>query len=157
MAGDRSVLNSAVDSGVALWKTLHPMRAVACLNPNRAFNASQKPQETKGMPTVIKRRRRIVSFRVSEEEYLNLCQATDSAGAHSISDFARHVTCHHSLVLVGGGNGNGNNGTNGHGIHASTAELAPAPAMAMEITRLRERMDDVDQKMTALARRVSRI
>ena len=54
------------------------------------------------MPTVIKSRRRIVSFRVSEEEYLNLCQATDSAGAHSISDFARHVTCHHSLVLVGG-------------------------------------------------------
>ena len=103
------------------------------------------------MPTVIKSRRRIVSFRVSEEEYLNLCQATDSAGAHSISDFARHVTCHHSLVLVGG------NGSNGHGIHASTAELAPAPAMAMEITKLRERMDDVDRQMMTLARRVSRI
>lgn len=105
------------------------------------------------MPTVIKRRRRIVSFRVSEEEYLNLCQATDSAGAHSISDFARHVTCHHSLVLVGGHGG----GSNGNGIHASSAELAPAAAMAMEITKLRERLDDVDRQMMTLARRVSRI
>ena len=134
------------------------------------------------MPPVIKRRRRIVSFRVSEEEYLNLCQATDSAGAHSISDFARHVTCHHSLVLVNGNgsngdshttnggnggfnsshsgsssNGNCNGGANGHGIHASHAELAPAPAMAMEITRLRERLDDMDRQMLALSRRVSRV
>ena len=105
------------------------------------------------MPSVIKRRSRTVSFRVSEEEYLNLCQATDSSGAHSISDFARHVTCHHSLVLVHSSNTPSNPSNNGNGI----AELHPAPAMAMEVNRLRERIDTVEKQVTNLTRRVSRV
>lgn len=38
---------------------------------------------------VLKRRSRLVSFRLSEEEYQELCSACISSGARSISDLAR--------------------------------------------------------------------
>jgi len=38
---------------------------------------------------VFKRKNRMISFRVSEEEYRQLQSATLSAGARSISDYAR--------------------------------------------------------------------
>lgn len=40
---------------------------------------------------VFKRRSRIVSFRVSEEEYQQLFRASLQSGAHSVSDWARHL------------------------------------------------------------------
>jgi len=38
---------------------------------------------------VFKRRTRIVSFRLSEDEYLELFEVSRMHGAHSVSDFAR--------------------------------------------------------------------
>ena len=126
------------------------------------------------MSSLLKRRGRIVSFRVSEEEYLNLCQATDAAGAHSISDFARHVTCHHSLVLsrtaTATASGNGNTNGNGNGLPSSTkaipanpslnnshTELHPAQSVVIEVNRLRERVDQLFHQMQSLARQMSRV
>lgn len=41
---------------------------------------------------VFKRRTRIVSFRVSEDEYQELLGVCMAQGAHSVSDFARLAT-----------------------------------------------------------------
>jgi hypothetical protein len=106
------------------------------------------------VPPKIKRRGRIVSFRVSEEEYLNLCRATESAGADSISDFARHVACHHSLVFSTG-NGNGNSNGDSHSMNQNF-EVHPAPALAIEVTRLGQRVDELTKQVQILTRRVNR-
>lgn len=42
---------------------------------------------------VIQRRSRLVSFRLSEQEYLTLQNLTITEGARSISDFARSTLC----------------------------------------------------------------
>ena len=42
---------------------------------------------------IFKKRNRIVSFRVSEEEFQILQQVSESQGAHSISDYARLASC----------------------------------------------------------------
>ncbi len=42
---------------------------------------------------VLKRRTRIVSFRLSEEEYEALFASCVSNGARSVSDYARSATC----------------------------------------------------------------
>ena len=42
---------------------------------------------------VFKKRCRIVSFRVSEEEFELLQRVSEAQGAHSISDYARVVAC----------------------------------------------------------------
>ncbi len=49
--------------------------------------------------TVLKRRSRIVSFRVSHEEYEALKRRCISEGARSISDFARASACHFSNAM----------------------------------------------------------
>ncbi len=49
----------------------------------------------------MKRRSRIVSFRLSDEEYKSLKNVTASRGARSVSEFTRSVAC--------------NVGTNGNG------------------------------------------
>ena len=103
---------------------------------------------------MLKRRERIVSFRVSEEEYLNLCSATEAAGAHSISDFARHVACHHSLVFSSATT-NGNGSGNGYETVAAV-DVHPAPALAVEVGKLRKRVDELTQQMQVLVRRVNR-
>lgn len=43
--------------------------------------------------TVFKKRTRIVSFRVSDEEYRKLQKLSRQKGAHSISDYARQLAC----------------------------------------------------------------
>lgn len=53
--------------------------------------------------TVYKKRLRIVSFRVSEDEYAALQAISIASGAHSISDFARSVTCRFTKAEIGGG------------------------------------------------------
>lgn len=42
---------------------------------------------------VLNKRTRIVSFRVSEEEYSLLQRASLAEGARSISEYARKITC----------------------------------------------------------------
>ena len=44
------------------------------------------------MPT-FKKRNRIISFRVSDEEFEILLQVSEAQGAHSISDYARLAAC----------------------------------------------------------------
>ncbi len=51
------------------------------------------------MPTFIKRNR-IVSFRLSDEEYDRLEQISRAHGAHSVSDFVR-ITTHHAIAGSG--------------------------------------------------------
>jgi hypothetical protein len=41
----------------------------------------------------IKRRSRIVSFRLSDEEYNSLKTVTESRGARSVSEFTRSIAC----------------------------------------------------------------
>lgn len=41
----------------------------------------------------IKRRSRIVSFRLSDEEYNSLKTVTESRGARSVSEFTRSMAC----------------------------------------------------------------
>ena len=41
----------------------------------------------------MKRRSRIVSFRLSDEEYNSLKNVTESRGARSVSEFTRKVAC----------------------------------------------------------------
>jgi predicted DNA-binding protein len=42
---------------------------------------------------VFKKRNRIVSFRVSEDEYQTLQRVSEQQGAHSVSDYARYLAC----------------------------------------------------------------
>ena len=42
---------------------------------------------------VFRRRTRVVSFRLSDEEYENLRRASLTEGAHSVSDYARVALC----------------------------------------------------------------
>ena len=53
--------------------------------------------------TVLKRRTRMVNFRLSEEEYKDLKNICVANGARSVSDFARAAVCQ----MVGNTNGNG--------------------------------------------------
>lgn len=51
--------------------------------------------------TVLKRRTRMVNFRLSEDEYKDLKNVCITNGARSVSDFAREAVCN----LVGSANG----------------------------------------------------
>jgi hypothetical protein len=42
---------------------------------------------------ILKKRERIVSFRVSDDEYESLRSASEKEGAHSISEYARRAAC----------------------------------------------------------------
>lgn len=66
--------------------------------------------------SVFKRRTRIISFRVSEEEYGHLLRISSESGAHSISDWARAVTCAHCGCEVRGPN-------RAHDLNARVDEL----------------------------------
>ncbi len=55
--------------------------------------------------TVFQKRTRIVSFRVSDDEYRKLQKLSRQKGAHSISDYARQLACvadgqHHQLPAL---------------------------------------------------------
>ena len=61
---------------------------------------------------VLKRRSRIVSFRLSDEEYAAMMESCISQGSRSLSDYARSAACHHP----DGGNGFGGDGEKGQSI-----------------------------------------
>jgi len=42
---------------------------------------------------VFKKRNRIVSFRVSDDEYQTLQRISEQQGAHSVSAYARYLAC----------------------------------------------------------------
>ena len=43
---------------------------------------------------ILKRRSKIVSFRLSDEEYDSLKNVSETRGARSVSEFTRSVACH---------------------------------------------------------------
>jgi hypothetical protein len=47
---------------------------------------------------MLKCRTRILSFRVSEEEYLQIVRASSQSGAYSVSDWARDTIRQHTLA-----------------------------------------------------------
>jgi TolA-binding protein len=56
---------------------------------------------------MLKRRSRIVSFRLSDEEYNSLKSVSAMRGARSVSDFTRSVACNMNAGENGNENGNG--------------------------------------------------
>lgn len=46
---------------------------------------------------MFKKRNRTISFRVSEDEYEQLQRQSLEKGAHSVSEYARTLTCHSGM------------------------------------------------------------
>ena len=82
---------------------------------------------------VLKRRSKMVSFRLSEQEYQDLVALCSSCGARSLSDLARDAM--NGLLGSPKRNGNGN----GDGIETAVAEL-------------HGRMAELDRELKRLAR-----
>jgi hypothetical protein len=70
---------------------------------------------------LLKRRSKMISFRVSEQEYENLIEFCTTHGARSMSDLARDTMCR--LLPMAGHNGNGNGNGNGDKPIASEPEI----------------------------------
>jgi hypothetical protein len=85
---------------------------------------------------VIKRRSKMVSFRLSEQEYQDLLVLCEQRGSRSISDLARDAVF--NLLVPTNGHSNGN----GHGADGSVIEL---------------RVHDLDGRMQELDREVKRL
>src|SRR5213592_2189498 len=78
---------------------------------------------------VLKRRSRIVSFRLSQEEYDALKDTCVAQGARSISDFARSAACR----LARNGNG------------------SPDEALQAAVMTLQGRVEELDRELKRLA------
>ena len=78
---------------------------------------------------VLKRRSRIVSFRLSQEEYDALKDTCLAEGARSISDFARSAACR----LARNGNG------------------SPDEGLQATVLTLQGRVEDLDRELKRLA------
>jgi hypothetical protein len=90
------------------------------------------------MMAVLRKRNRLVSFRVSEQEYEVLQNVIVTEGARSISDFARGI-----LYEVLDGNGNG--------IRV-TASLPPkSPNVNHAIEQLNSTMGELNRVITKLS------
>ena len=70
---------------------------------------------------VFKRRNRLISFRLSEEEYESLRTLCVTEGARSVSDYARSALCQ----VMTHGNGNGHSEIRDNGVSLSS-ERQPA-------------------------------
>ena len=81
---------------------------------------------------ILKKRERIVSFRVSEDEYESLRAASESEGAHSISEYARRAAC-------------------------TKLHIADGPDVRQAVHQLRSRVDQLQDEMHRIARRVDQL
>lgn len=77
---------------------------------------------------VLRRRSKMVSFRLSEQEYEGLISLCTTRGARSLSDLARDAMCR--LLDAGNGSGDG---------------------VETEIERLHGRMEELDREVRRLA------
>ena len=77
---------------------------------------------------VLRRRSRMVSFRLSEQEYEHLLTLCSERGARSLSDLARDAM--HALLLNGNGNG---------------------PGLETEVAKLNGRIEEFDRELKRLA------
>jgi len=90
---------------------------------------------------VLKRRSKIVSVRLSEQEYQELLSCCLSRGTRSLSDLAREAM--QGLLASRDGNGNGNGRGNGDGL-------------GVEVEKLHGRMEQLDHELKRLARLVNK-
>jgi hypothetical protein len=86
---------------------------------------------------VIKRRSKMVSFRLSEQEYQDLLMLCETRGSRSISDLARDAVF--NLLVPGNGHSNGN----GHRTGGSVIEH--------KVDALDGRMQELDREVKRLA------
>ena len=90
---------------------------------------------------VIKRRSKMVSFRLSEQEYQDLLMLCEQRGSRSISDLARDAVF--TLLVSGNGHSNGN----GHGADGNGIEN--------RVHALDGRMQELDREVKRLAELVA--
>ena len=90
---------------------------------------------------VLKRRSKIVSVRLSEQEYQELLSCCLDRGTRSLSDLAREAM--QGLLASHDGNGNGNGHGNGDGL-------------GLEVEKLHGRMEELDHELKRLASLVSK-
>jgi hypothetical protein len=88
---------------------------------------------------VLKRRSKIVSVRLSEQEYQELLSCCLSRGTRSLSDLAREAM--QGLLASRNGNGNGRGSGDGLGV---------------EVEKLHGRMEQLDHELKRLARLVNK-
>jgi len=88
---------------------------------------------------VIKRRSKMVSFRLSEQEYQDLLKLCEQRGSRSISDLARDAVF--NLLLSGNGHGHGSG--NGRGADGGGIEN--------RVHALDGRMQELDREVKRLA------
>lgn len=81
---------------------------------------------------VFKKRTRIISFRISEEEYETLQHISMLNGAHSVSDYARSVACRFITAQTTG----------------------EEPSLTFEIQALNRRIDEMYRHLMRLAQLV---
>jgi hypothetical protein len=84
---------------------------------------------------VLKRRSRIVSVRLSEQEYQELLSCCLNRGARSVSDLAREAM--QGLLASGASNGNGD-------------------GLGVEVEKLHGRMEQLDHELKRLASLVNK-
>src|SRR5579871_579984 len=90
---------------------------------------------------VIKRRSKMVSFRLSEQEYQDLLRLCEQRGSRSISDLARDAVF--NLLAPAHTNGHGNGNGNGHAADGSVIEH--------RVHALDGRMQELDREVKRLA------
>jgi hypothetical protein len=94
---------------------------------------------------VLKRRSKIVSVRLSEQEYQELLSCCLDRGTRSLSDLAREAM--QGLLASRDGNGNGNGHGNGHGN---------GDGLGLEVEKLHGRMEQLDHELKRLASLVNK-
>jgi hypothetical protein len=90
---------------------------------------------------VLKRRTRLISFRVSDDEYRALVEMTNLQNARSISDFSRTAVCQ---ALKGNSNGNSNHSTgdpDGASLNYARELIKSMQELGSVITRLSGQID----------------
>jgi hypothetical protein len=80
---------------------------------------------------VFKRRSKLVSFRLSEEDYRSLIEICQTRGARSVSEVARDAM--HGLL-----------GVNGHGNGSETR-------LESQVVQLQSRLEELDREVKRLA------
>jgi hypothetical protein len=100
--------------------------------------------------SVFVRRTRAVSFRVSEEEYKRLQDASMASGAHSVSDYARDLVC-------ADGHNLGNPASARRSGPSHFRSVLATTRLEAEVTALRRHVDDLKTELKQLTERVEQI
>ena len=110
------------------------------------------------MPVFV-RRTRALCFRLSEEEYKMLQDASVTSGAHSVSDYARNLICAGAFPK--------NGGDDGFNLRRPVSPQRSAPGhfrsglattrLVAEVSALRRHFEDLKTQLKQLTERVQQI